>query len=521
MPAREQHLLCFTGRELYWLAGKAGTWLSARRFGADADGFSAFAAALAAAPPRPLPLLLDLLEEDFELVEAPRLFGADRRALHRRLLQRHFRERALAACSVQRRRGDREWLLLSALTHDEALAPWLDALRAAGRPAAGLWSLPRLGEKLLPALGATRGPALLVSRQAGGGLRLSFYDDGRLLLTRLAPARGPTAEQAETLQEEIGRTLRYLETQNYFDADRVLDVYLVAAANSLAALAPQLAGDTRKRYRLVDEDGLLVRLGGRRRVDAPEGLCAFAQLLVRPLPPRPHYLPETESRWLRRHRLRRAVQAAAAAVPVLAVLGAGSLWLDGRLLERRSAELRAEQARIEAAYRRAVADLEDVGLPVETVGRLVELARALEDRYGAGPEAMLRTLSQIVERHPAIRLRRIDWLRSHDPGSAFGETVPQLDRREARRLARGRLVYLFHKARVEAEAPGLADRPRQAMEAVQRFLDDLAAAAADWRVETLSAPFDLDPASRLAGRALDPGSAPVRFSFVIERRRTL
>ena len=95
------------------------------------------------------------------------------------------------------RRDDR--ILFSAIVRPERIEPWLDALR--GHEVAGIHSLPMVSAGLLPLLGAEAGRVLLATESGEGHLRQTFFEDGRLVLSRLAPL--PSGEPADRARHVI------------------------------------------------------------------------------------------------------------------------------------------------------------------------------------------------------------------------------------------------------------------------------------------------------------------------------
>src|SRR3954470_3702593 len=153
------------------------------RFGNDENGLAEFHGFLADKAGALFAVLADLAGEDFHEEQIPLVRGGDREAVLTRRLAQRYRDTRLAAAlslgavTVGERRNER--VLLASFTNTQQLAPWLDALEAAGTRLARVYSVPPLAPALGLALGA-RQPRLLVVTANRAGLRQCFIENGGL-----------------------------------------------------------------------------------------------------------------------------------------------------------------------------------------------------------------------------------------------------------------------------------------------------------------------------------------------------
>ncbi|HET6720385.1 MAG TPA: hypothetical protein VFH22_12095, partial [Rhodocyclaceae bacterium] len=137
-------------------------------------------------------LVVNLGEEGFQSDVIPYLQARDRNAVIARRLGQNFQGAPLAiAVSHGYESGARknERLLLTALTSIGQLSPWLNPMQAIGTRVQGIYSLPLLSEGLVQRLGIKITRGILITIQ-DNTIRQSFFNNGRLLFSRVAPLIG-------------------------------------------------------------------------------------------------------------------------------------------------------------------------------------------------------------------------------------------------------------------------------------------------------------------------------------------
>src|SRR5437870_3185412 len=178
-----RRILYFTAEDHYLYSSKGSALALEARFSGDDAGVGEFREYLRGRRGALFSVVADLAGEDFHEEQIPYLRGADRDAIiQRRLAQRYRDTRLATALSLGQvvtaeRRNER--LLLASFTNTQQLAPWLDALEAAGARLAGVFSVPLLAPVLAAKLRVNAPRCLIVSANAAG-LRQCFVDQGRL-----------------------------------------------------------------------------------------------------------------------------------------------------------------------------------------------------------------------------------------------------------------------------------------------------------------------------------------------------
>ena len=187
LAKRRVLLLSGNGATLYrFSSGQADEPLT---FGADDIGVGGFAEYLRLTAPDPVYVMVDIVEEDFRLDTVPHVFGRDRSAVLKNKQTRLFRDSRYAQSVFQGRESDGrkdDRVLFSSIIRPELLEPWLAQLARLKVPVAGIYSLPLVSGQLVKHIPLNAENALLVTLQARGGLRQTFFDGGHLKVSRLA-----------------------------------------------------------------------------------------------------------------------------------------------------------------------------------------------------------------------------------------------------------------------------------------------------------------------------------------------
>ncbi|GHT96478.1 hypothetical protein AGMMS49545_21540 [Betaproteobacteria bacterium] len=329
-------------------------------------------------------LLVNLPETAEARDNIPHLRGGERRALLARKLQQQFggnpfvMATSLGTETVGLRQEEN--LRLVALPQS-VLQGWIAALR--DTPIAGIYDVPQLIERLVRQQTCPSVCLILTLHQHA--LRQTLLFAGRVVFSRLLGR--PPETGANWIAEETERLRAYAGRQHFIAADADLAVYLLTQ-NGL------------EKWQAAGFDPAVSSV--------PLLLQTLAQY-----PPRPQYAPAA----LRRNHLLPFRRRAAVGVGALILL-AGVLWGSGHLADARkqhtrTALLRLDIEQMQNKYRTEASQLP--ALPTEFDADTARRLLAAYDRQldAASPEEMLtdlQTLSIWLERHPDIRLEKLQWL---------------------------------------------------------------------------------------------------------------
>ena len=479
-------------------AGGAGLFRGTRRavravadFTADEAGYAELRRNVERAAPRPIHVLVDLVEEDFRHETAPHVHGPSRASILETRSTRLFPGTPFVSARREGRvpdgrRDDR--ILFSAIVRPERIEPWLDALRE--HAVAGVHSLPIVSAGLLPFLGAGSGPVLLVTESGDRDLRQTCFENGRLTLSRLATLPpGEPVERARRIVVEVERLVHHLGRSGH--STEGLGFRLVGNASLLAALRDsELPGELAEG--LVDTAAVERRLGGRSRPrtanrdqGSKEGSKdgskdgsdrMFAHLaLNRPLPN--HYATAPVLAVYRTKQAGRALRTAGVAMLLAGAALGGAAWHRSGELAVATKALEREAAGIEARYRAE-------RLPASEVGpddlRVVVEASERVDAARIGALPILRTVSEALAGFPDLEIASLEWFEISDRDgwpSPPAEDAPR---------ARFRVVHL--RGRVDP----FTGHYRAAADEVFRFVDRLEAMPGLSGVDVTDLPQDGD-----------------------------
>lgn len=406
----------------HWRGGKLS---QEGEFHAEADVLENFAGYLAKSPNTPIHLLVDVIEEDFRNETIPHILGKDRQALIQRKLNQLFRTTTYRHAVTQGRESEGrrdDKLLLTGLTNEELLKPWVERIARSKLPLAGIYSLPLLSQILVKKLELTAPHQLLITRQAGG-LRQSYFQEGQLKFSRLTLLGSEDTEAIQAaVTRETSRTQQYLNSLRLLPRDQTLDIFLCGARH-LLQVHPETLNAPLLRYHLIDLNDAVGKIGLKIPLDQQiTNELLYLHLLGRFSPPQHYAIPEQ----LRHNRLRQvrtailgATAATIAAVAYVAAMNfeeAFDAYNQSEKLARETRELQVQYLAIKNTFPPTPVTPEDMKSAVE----LVEAAF----RQDVTPEALMTLLSRALENSPSITVNQIKWQVADTPDEAAPSPLP-------------------------------------------------------------------------------------------------
>ncbi len=409
------------------------TWhrgrLAGRRvFEPGAEGYAAFSAFLGQHPDIPLYFLADVIEEDFHLETIPHLWGSSRKALINRKLTQHFRADSYRHVETQGRESEGrkdDRLLLSALTGDENLKPWLDAALEHKTPLAGLYSVPLLSQALTRKLGLAHLPhLLLVTRQESGALRQSYFHGGHLKFRRLTYANAVGLDPLPAMvNEESAKIQQYLNNTRLLPRDEPLHVHFLGDAAERRALEGKCAATPLLQFTLHD----LAETGARFNYPLPAGQPAsealFLQLLARQRVAN-HYARRHETYFWRFNLAARIMRQSGIAMVCLGALSA--VYNVGMMLklDQQTDAVGAQIKAVEEETRAIRATFPPLPATPDAMKAAVEASSFVRGHFYS-PEPLLALIGQPLAGRPDIQLNRVDWWLAPTPDLAPDKNAPR------------------------------------------------------------------------------------------------
>ncbi len=473
-------------RSLDWLAEIPST----------EEGLQRFSGLLTQHGNLPVTLIVDSVDEDYRLETLPHVLGRARQELLTRKLRQIFRNAPYSAAIQQGRasegRRDDRYLMVS-LTDSEWLHPWVAEIRKHNVPFAGMTLMSLAAENVLKRLKVSAPHVLLASRQSAG-LRLSYFQQGRLRFSRLT--RTDNAGNSNlNIADEVSKTQLYLSSQRIFPREARLTVVLLDLSNTLLSAQASLSADPQFETRLLNADEIGRRLG------IPAALMANAPEVVYLAAMEPRFqnlAPSTLSRAFRLHQIRWGLFMAGSAALVSGAAMAGWNWLQVRADTAQMQRIEASIRQDEALYRETLKQFPNVPLSAESLSRLVETAGRIEAANHT-PRRAYEVLSSVLDRHPDILLDRLSWDSSDwNTGSKTPAESLVLDAR----------IWPFN------------GNYRDAMDKISRFMRDLRAQPGAGEVTLRTEPVNTASSTTLSGTTLQNAQlAEARFSLEFTLRR--
>jgi hypothetical protein len=473
-------------------------------FPADDQGLADFSRYLGDTRDVPAFFLVDVVEEEYRRDTLPHVYGRDRRQLIQHRSTRLFRDTPYWHIVFQGRERDGrrdDRVLYTAVSSPGLLRPWLGLVQQHRVPLGGIYSLPLLTRALLPMLAAERGNALVVSLQSAGSLRQSFFQDGKLKLSRLAHlpvADGPGLTDA--IVDEVEKLRRYLNSLRLVPREEGLDVYVLVNPDALEGDRDDFANTALTRYHIVDCAQLAQRLG----MEWPASLgfadSLFALLLIRTRP-RNHYGSSADIRYYTLWRARLAMLAASILMLVGSVAWSAVMVAEGLSYQERSQYARQEAAFYRARYEQARAALPPSPLEPGQLKAVVEAAERLT-RDRPFPSQAMRVLSEGLAFYPELRVDHLEWRADAGEGAKGKAGVRRSRKPEGRHGERAGRAQV---AVVRGQVSPFDGDYRRALQMVKAFAEDLRGRSAVLDVSILTLPLDVGPGGSLTGDAGAPG----------------
>jgi hypothetical protein len=469
-----------------------------KSFANDDGARRALADLLAGQARTPVYLMADLVEEDFRSETLPHVAGRARAEMVARKLAQFFRSAPYRAAwrqgRVQDKRRDDQYLFL-ALTSGDLLRPYLDIIESRRAPLAGIYALPVVSQVLLERLKPKVPGVLLVSLQ-GGGLRQSFFLDGRLRMSRLTPLEGPDSSSLRhALAGEIDKSRLFLYNTRLFARDAPLQAWVLDPTGVLRDACAAIAPEANFSCHAVGRDELHKVFGMMAESDLPQDLDAVLLCLLGRFPAECNLALPRQTRGFAHLQWRHALHAVAAGAGVLAVAWGGYNLYAYSDYQERAGTLRQEAAGLRARYDEAARRVPAAPASAGNMRKAVEAVDALRAQART-PEAAMRAVGQVLVGYPTVSLSKLAW-----------------------RYAAGKQgeAALREETEVSAEIRPFDGDYRAALRLIEDFVQALRRQPGVAEVRVLELPVNLDSKAGLSGNTLDaPDAAAAAAQFKLE-----
>lgn len=222
-------VLCATSKKLIAGVWRTGNLRTYQVFTNDEVGHAGFARYIADYTKTPIYLIVDAVEEDYRLESLPHTSGSARTAMLQRKLTQLFRNSQYRAAlmvgrDTNQRKDDR--FLMVSITNHEFFKPWLTSIANVQAPLVGVYLLSMLSQALVKRLKISHKNFLFTERLSSG-LRQSYFADGYLRISRLAPMNAESSEDIGAFYvNETERTRLYLIGQRILPRESKLSMVI-------------------------------------------------------------------------------------------------------------------------------------------------------------------------------------------------------------------------------------------------------------------------------------------------------
>ena len=479
----------------------------------DDRALRVFGELVAGHPDAPVYLVVDTVEEEYRTELMPHVWGGARREMSKRKLAQLFRTVPYRAAWLQGRdneagkRRDDVYLFL-ALNSGDLLRPYLESIHSRRAPLAGIYLLPQVTQALAARLKCDTAGVLLVSRQQGG-LRQSFFLQGRLRISRLTPL-DPLGDPAtaESYAAEIEKSRLFLYNSRLLPRETRLTVLIIDIDENLEQVSSLLSQDTSFHCQCIGFEQLssALALGSTELPRDPEALHLF---LLGKYPP-PASLAESRLTGdFTAHQLRAGLFAASAAFAFAALIWSGYNLYRGYANQTATQSAIADTARYRTQYAEAAKLFPETPVAADHLRQAVEVADQIK-QFGRTPEPYMQLLSAVLNEFPQIELNRLDWRYASTSGTS---------QQSASNVSPSAWQQ---QGEIEAEIRPFNGDYRAALLLIERFAARLRVQPSVSGVTIVKLPLNLDPASTLSGSTQDssdakPGAAQFKLGIVIRR----
>ncbi len=489
-------LLCISANQAVVAHQRGRNVVRCEIFGSDEDGLVAFGEFLGTVGNALVYLAADTVEEDYRFETLPHATGSDRAGMLDRKLKQYYRNSPYVSAMPRGRSGDKrrdDRYLFAALTNPALIDSWLDVIKRAGLPVAGIYMVSMLTTALALKTGHNLSRALIAAPH-GAGLRLTYYKNGEFFVSRLSRGAVGGDDTARAYATEIANTRNYLSSLHLDSLDDTLTVLFLDRNDSLAPVIDRVAANVANIHCVrFGRDALVRQL----RV-APDHLdialeAAYLTLMADNLPA--NLAPASITTGYRQYRRRNAVYATGAAVGVAGLLWAGhNLWQSYDLGEQTAYDANRTAA-AQAQYRDITREFPAAPTTSENLINAVEIYKKISKNVRS-PQPFMHIVSRAIEQSPDVFLQEINWTYGTEPAQADSASPQPGTAPEASGIRK-------QSGTITGEIRPFVGDYRAAIDTINVIARRLAADPAVAEVRVVKFPLNVSPGLALAGNTKD------------------
>jgi hypothetical protein len=491
-------------------------------FANDDNGLTAFKQYLVPILNHTVYIMVDAVGEDYRLELLPNSFGSDRTEMIGRKLKQHYRNNPYCSAWLQERdsgkRRDGRYLFC-ALTTPDLIEPWVQTVLERKLPIAGIYLLPTAGQTLIEKLQLKQRNLLVVSLHSSG-MRLTYFRDQKLRISRLAQSDGSGQQSIKHIAEEISNTRLYLHGLRVLTLDEHLTVLVIDREDALHELLQTIARDNPNiECRRLGRAEIIEKLGISTAALTSSIDALYLHLLGLRAPDN-NLAPAGVTVGYRQHRAQRAIYALAGAAALGAIAWCAINTLQIIYIHGKTGVDARETVRQQMEYQEATRQFPAAPTSAENLKRTVEIAQKIGGTTRT-PETMTNVVSQALEQNPAIVLKTFGWKysitdiivsESPNPSSVNAPSSPTD-------------VGLRHQSGlIEGEVRPFRGDYRAAIETINRFVESLSQQPEVAAVKIVHLPLNISPDTSLSGNTANSAreqADKAEFKLLVVLKQTI
>jgi hypothetical protein len=394
---------------------RMGRFVSCTQFANDEAGLAKYQLFVSSHPDSPIHIIADAVEEDYRLETMPHSGGRARNEMLQRKLGQLYRNNNYRAAlfigrESDKRRDDR--ILMMALTNSDLLTPWISVLEAIEAPIAGVYLVPMVSQMLVKTLKLKQPNLLLMTREAAG-LRLTYFADQQLRLSRVTPLAGISEEKIQKLYlSEAERTRLYLISLRMVTRETQLHLVYPSIEPPTGDFASQLEATQGVSCEVIQPAALAKRVGLNLSILSRYPDLLHMHILAKSLM-RTNLIPKIQAKNYQLLKTRFGLNIASiASVSVAAFFAVSSLWNTIEIkhkIEDASMQTHAQ----ENLYLAVSSNFTKTPVPGSELKIAADLAQKF-DSLSRNPQRLIIIISQALDTQPEIAINRMRWMQTED-----------------------------------------------------------------------------------------------------------
>jgi hypothetical protein len=371
-------------------------------------------------------LLVDLLDEDYQIERVPHVRGRDKQELVKRLERKIFRDaeyhHTLNLPRMKEGRKD-DQILFSTLANVPELDKWMDLFKEFETPLAGIWSVPFLGEKVLHKLGVKEENVLLLSRQMRSAIRETVFKSGKVIISRQAKLERTVRSEksAETTSTIVASNVdimqRFLVNQRTIAFNDTLHAYALVADEFTEQCSVYCESTATLKFHFIGLQSMFDRFG-MKGCEGQNADVLFAYLCTLSSSSKQQYLHGERRVPYLKNKIDQAIKTTVQFGSVASLVLAAFLYINSIEVRKETDALYDNLSMMQERYEAEFSEIQSQVETANLVAESVSLVQRIDAEAELAPHKLFYALGKVLgdERYIHFKLTNMDW-RKYSPGA--------------------------------------------------------------------------------------------------------